>query len=224
MTLSSMIVSRDWQEVSVLECILGGMEITVDVEPRPEKARAKLATAKFDALIVDCDLEGTDQVIRGLQTRPNQVAMPIAFMARAHGFTSVQDPSAAFMLQKPISVEEAVHALSAARNNMVGGRLRYHRAFVNLPMWLEYEPKKRMDAELTNLSQGGIGVHCKKKVDLASTILVNFALPGTDLPLTVSGEVVWNDPTGNAGIRFVGMKEQAKKTLQLWLERQYFTD
>ncbi len=222
MTLSSMIVSRDWQEVSVLECILGGMEIGVDVEPRPEKAREKLASAKFVALIVDCDLAGSDGVLEGLRVRPNQAMMPVAFMARAHGFSKLKDAVPDFMLQKPISVEEAVHTLSAARNNMVGGRLRYHRATLNLPMYVEYSPKKRLDAELINLSQGGIGIRSKKEVPIASSLTVNFALPGSTLPLSVRGEVVWNDPQGNAGIKFVGIKDRAKKDLQLWLERQYF--
>src|SRR6267143_3242977 len=67
MTLSSMVVSRDWQEVSVLECILGGLQIDVDVESHPERAQAKLAKSKVDALIVDCDLSGTDRFLRDLQ-------------------------------------------------------------------------------------------------------------------------------------------------------------
>ena len=58
MTLSSMVVSRDFQEVSVLECILGGLHIGVEVESEPERARAKLAKSKIDALIIDCDLCG----------------------------------------------------------------------------------------------------------------------------------------------------------------------
>jgi len=222
MTLSSMIVSRDWQEVSVLECILGGMEIGVDVEPRPAKARAKLAASKFDALIIDCDLDGTDEVLEGLRVRPNQPAMPVAFMARPHGFSKLKETGPAFMLQKPISVEEAVHTLSAARNTMVGGRLRYHRASLNLPIVLECGPRSRVETELRNLSQGGVGIRAKRPVPIASTLQVNFALPGSPLPLTIRGEVVWNDGEGNAGIKFVAIKERAKKDLQLWLERQYF--
>jgi len=48
MTLSSLVVSRDWQEISVLECILGGLRIDVDVEPEPERAQSKLAKSKID--------------------------------------------------------------------------------------------------------------------------------------------------------------------------------
>ena len=62
-----MVVSRDWQEVSVLECILGGLHIDCEVESQPERAQAKLAKSKVDALIVDCDLNGSDQFLRHLQ-------------------------------------------------------------------------------------------------------------------------------------------------------------
>ena len=43
MTLSSMVVSRDWQEVSVLECILGGLQMDVAVENEPQRALARLS-------------------------------------------------------------------------------------------------------------------------------------------------------------------------------------
>jgi len=61
MTLSSMVVSRDWQEVSVLECILGGLHMDVAVESEPQRALERLTKTKVDALIVDCDLNGSGQ-------------------------------------------------------------------------------------------------------------------------------------------------------------------
>jgi hypothetical protein len=93
---------------------------------------------------------------------------------------------------------------------------------LNLPIVLECGPKSRVETELRNLSQGGVGIRAKRPVPIASTLQVNFALPGSPLPLTIRGEVVWNDGEGNAGIKFVAIKERAKKDLQLWLERQYF--
>ncbi|MEY2394668.1 MAG: hypothetical protein QOF94_1013, partial [Acidobacteriaceae bacterium] len=67
MTLSSMVVSRDWQEISVLECILGGLHIDVAVEGEPQRALARLTKSNVDALSVDCDLDGTGQFFRDLQ-------------------------------------------------------------------------------------------------------------------------------------------------------------
>ena len=37
------------------------------------------------------------------------------------------------------------------------------------------------------------------------------------------GEVAWQDKQGNAGIRFLEAAPAMKRELQLWLERQYFT-
>ena len=59
MTLSSMIVSRDWQEVSVLECVLNGLHIGVEVEGEPDRAWTKFEKSKVDAVIVDYDQEGS---------------------------------------------------------------------------------------------------------------------------------------------------------------------
>ncbi|MGB8115966.1 MAG: hypothetical protein WCF22_19450, partial [Candidatus Sulfotelmatobacter sp.] len=78
MTLSSMVVSRDWQEISVLECILGGLQMEVAVESEPQRALARLEKSKIDALIVDCDLNGSGQFFRELQkesSRANSVPL-----------------------------------------------------------------------------------------------------------------------------------------------------
>src|SRR5437763_12794220 len=125
MTLSSMLVSRDWQEVSVLECILGGLHIGVDVESEPERARVKLAKTKIDALIVDCDLSGTASFLRNLQShQPDSV--PLVIVSGSSGRKRLSTTGAEFVFEKPISVEQAVHTLSAARNRIMHGRLRYH--------------------------------------------------------------------------------------------------
>ena len=86
MTLSSMVVSRDWQEVSVLECILGGLHMDVAVESEPQKAMARLNRSKIDALIVDCDLNGTGQFLRELQMGDSRVnTVPLVIMGAPQG-------------------------------------------------------------------------------------------------------------------------------------------
>ena len=86
MTLSSMVVSRDWQEVSVLECILGGLHMDVAVESEPQRALTRLTKSKVDALIVDCDLNGTGQFFRELQREAPRVStVPLVIMGGAQG-------------------------------------------------------------------------------------------------------------------------------------------
>lgn len=218
MTLSSMVVSRDWSEVSVLECILSGLHIGVEVEPEPERARAKLAKSKIDALIVDCDLDGSTGFLKGLSQDVNTV--PLVIMSSPKNWNALHQ-DASFIFKKPISVEQAVHTLSAARNLILDGRLRYHRHSVDFPASIRVGTK-RVDAHILNLSQGGVAVHPPKTVALKGKIGVEFKLPGTNRALKTGGEIVWGRQ-GNYGIRFVDVSRQFSKQLHIWLAQQYLT-
>jgi PilZ domain len=224
MTLSSIVVSRDWQEISVLECILGGLHIGVDVEAYPERARAKLSRSKVDAMIIDCDLDGAVDFLRELQNGLINKSVPVVVLhgSRRLNSRNIQPPS--FEFQKPISVEQAVHTLSAARNMILDGRLRYHRQGLDVPVSLSSGSRKRVTGNLLNLSQGGVGIRTHRALVVTGPVKVSFALPGTKLSIKIQGEVAWTDKQGNAGIRFLEMDRGMKRDLQLWLERQYLTD
>jgi hypothetical protein len=220
MTLSSMVVSRDWPEISVLECILGGLHIRVDVEPEPERVPATLARSKIDALIVDCDLDGTARVLGGLREELNTV--PLLIIGSPSRRRELKAAEATYTFEKPISVEQAVHKLSAARNLILKGRLRYHRHPLDLPVCVSYGRGKRVVADLLNLSQGGIAIQTDQPMSLANSVHVAFMLPGSDFKLSARGEVVWKKES-NIGIRFAEMTSRKTRDLQLWLAKQYLT-
>jgi DNA-binding response OmpR family regulator len=222
MTLSSMIVSSDWQEVSVFECVLGSLRMDVDVESELRLAWIRLAKTKVDALIVDCDLGGTEDFLRRVQEEIRPDAAPVVIVSGSNKRSQLEANGAPFVIEKPVSVEQAVHTLSAARNMILQGRLRYHREELDVPVSLTCESKKRVAAHLLNLSQGGIRVHLQRPAPLSGEVNVNFCLPGTELPLEARGEVAWTDKKGNAGIRLLEINDSMKRNLQLWLERQFF--
>ncbi len=225
MTLSSMVVSRDWQEVSVLECILGGLHMDVSVETEPQRALSRLTNSKVDALIVDCDLNGTGQFFRELQREASRAStVPLVIMGGPQGSREMEESGAMFAFDKPISVEQAVHTLSAARNMILDGRLRYHRAGVEVPVTLSGRGQKRGAGQLINLSQGGLQIRIDDGFDAAEASRVSFSLPGTKCGLTARVEVAWCDEQGNVGVRFVKMASEAKNTLRLWLAQQYFAN
>ena len=221
MTLSSMVVSRDWQEVGVLECILGGLHIGVDIESEPLKAREKLAKSKIDALIVDCDLNGTAGFLRSLRHQPRPSPVPLVIVSGSAGRNALESTGATFVFEKPISVEQAVHTLSAARNMILDGRLRYHRLPLNVPANLSCGSKAAFEATVTNLSQGGVGIQTGAALP-TGPFRLNFSLPGSALSIRCLGKVAWTDKQGNAGVRFVQISRRTKRDLQLWLEREYF--
>jgi len=222
MTLSSMVVSRDWQEVSVLECILGGLHMDVAVEQEPQRAMSRLSRSKVDALIVDCDLNGSAQFLYELQQSERQLnTVPLVIMGTPSSQT-VEATGALFAFKKPISVEQAVRTLSAARNMILDGRLRYHRAGLEVPVSLNCNRHSPIEAHLINVSQGGLQVHSDSPVEMTRPFQVSFALPGAKNTMKAHAEVAWQDTRGNVGIRFVKVTPRQQRTLQLWLAQQYF--
>jgi c-di-GMP-binding flagellar brake protein YcgR len=136
----------------------------------------------------------------------------------------LDETGALFAFEKPISVEQAVRTLSAARSMILDGRLRYHRAGLEVPVALNCKGRKPMDAFLVNLSQGGMQIHTKDPVEAAKALQVSFELPGARSSLKARAEIAWQDQRGNMGVRFVKLARQQQRTLQLWLAQQYFAN
>jgi DNA-binding NtrC family response regulator len=221
MPLSSLIISRDSQEISVFECILSSLRIDVEVETDPSVAWTRLNKSKVDAVIVDCDLGGADRFLRNLRAGTDQDSKPVVVISGSGEHSRLQAAGGEFVAQKPISVEQAVHTFSAARNLILKARLRYYRQSLDTPISIT-DTKEQINASLLNLSQSGIRVRLKHPHALRGDVGVHFLLPGTQLALDARGEVAWTDARGNAGIRLVNLTEPAKRDLRLWLERQYF--
>jgi hypothetical protein len=220
-----MVVSRDWQEVSVLECILGGLHMDVAVEEEPQRALAKLSKSKVDALIVDCDLNGTNHFLRELQRDQRQVnTVPLVIMGGPHSPSDLDATGALFAFEKPISVEQAVRTLSAARNMILDGRLRYHRAGLEVPVTLCGNHHTRIEGRLINVSQGGLQIRTDNRVETTQPLRVSFELPGAKVGLNAQAEIAWQDHRGNAGIRFVKLAPRVQRSLRLWLAQQYFAN
>lgn len=218
-----MLVSRDWQEISVLECILGSLHIAVHVESDAERARARLSKSKLDAVIVDRDLSGSDRFLANLKSsRCNGNSVPVVLLSGSPHRHDLPTSGATFFFEKPVSVEEAVRTLSAARNLILNGRLRYHREALDSPLSLCFGSNRKLKVQLANISQGGIGIRAPHPIEMRGPVQMEFQLPGTGDSVEAQGELAWADTTGNAGIRFLEIPTQLQRNLQLWLEKQYF--
>jgi len=197
----------------------------VAVESEPQRALSRLTKSKIDALIVDCDLNGTRQFFHELRREAPRVStVPLVIMGGPHGRHDMEGTGALFAFDKPISVEQAVRTLSAARNMILDGRLRYHRAGLDVPVSLSGRKQKRAEGQLINLSQGGLQIRLEDGFDASEAASVSFSLPGTKCGVKAQVEVAWSDNRGNVGIRFVKMASEMEQTLRLWLAQQYFAN
>jgi len=219
-----MVVSRDLQEISVLECILGGLHMDVSIETEPQAAVERLTHSKIDALIVDCDLEGSSQLFRQLQSPRKQFnTVPLVIMGKRDCMASLNQSGAMFAFEKPISVEQAVRTLSAARCMILDGRLRYYRIGLDVPLSVKAKNQAIVGAQLINVSQGGMRIHSDQPIDV-DELEIWCELPGAVAAMDAHAEVVWHDDSGNIGVRFVKVAPQHQKALQLWLAQQFLAN
>src|SRR5579864_5006522 len=110
----------------------------------------RLSHSKIDAFIVDCDLNGTSQLFHELNMPGRQFnTVPLVVMGKHQDMAILNQTGALFAFEKPISVEQAVRTLSAARCMILDGRLRYHRIGVEIPVSLKPRGNKKLDAHLS---------------------------------------------------------------------------
>ncbi len=225
MTLESIVLSSDWQSISVLGSVLGSLRIGISVDPEAESALDRLAKSKYDAIIVDSDVRGSEEFLRSLHSMPyNNRTVPLAISTKTMAAQELSALGARFVFEKPIEVEQAVRTLSAARNLMLRARLRYYRQSIFAPVSLYFGRNEHVEAILTNLSQGGIGIQTAEVLDAIGPIRMVFELPGTEQALEARGEIAWSDNQGNAGVRFLDTNEQFERDLEQWLAERYFSD
>jgi CheY-like chemotaxis protein len=223
MVLETLVVSRDWQEVSVLECILNSLQIATKVVPEPERARQRFASTKVDALILDRDLQGATNLLLDLTAeRTSTSPVPVVIMGKQLAGSALE-PGADFAFAKPIAVDDAVRTLSAARNMILHGRLRYHRQALEIPILLSPKGRKPVKGRLVNLSHGGAGIRLPRRFEPVGPLKLCFVLPGQKLTVRAQGESVWSDGTGNLGVHFTALTDDQRVALDRWLAQRYFT-
>jgi len=219
MNLESLLVCRDTDVVRVLRPTLEKLAIEVEVSAAARSGAEILSSAKFDAVIVDCDdLQGGVDVLRSLrQNASNKTSVSFAIL---NGKTTTQqafEMGANFVLQKPITTAGTLRCFNTAMSFMVREKRRYFRCPVEMPVKLQFNQGEEMKATTTNLSEGGMAIHFEGTLAKNTISKVQFTLPGTKVVMEPKGEIAWADGLGRAGIRFQELPESSRGQLEQWI-------
>lgn len=225
MNLESLLVCRDAEVVRVLRPTLEKLSIEVEVSAAARSGAEILSTAKFDAVIVDCDdLQGGLDVLRALRKNTsNKTSVSFAIL---NGKTTTQqafEMGANFVLQKPITTAGTLRCFNTAMSFMVREKRRYFRCPVEIPVRLIFQQGDELKATATNLSEGGMAIHFEGPLAKKAIGKVQFTLPGTKVAMEPKGEVAWADGLGRAGIRFQDLPESSREQLEKWIMRRLET-
>ena len=214
-------MSRDAEVIRVLQPALEKLSIEVEVCHGVSSGHEIIRTEKFDAIIVDCDdLEGGLRVLEGSRkASSNKNSVTFAIL---NGTTTTQqafEMGVNFVLQKPISTLNATRCFSAALNFMIREQRRYFRHPVEIPATLGSGEGQKLEATITNISEGGMAIFFRGKFPPGS-ISANFKLPGVATPLEPKVQLAWMDDSGRAGLQFVDVAKDMRYQLDQWLTEQ----
>ncbi len=203
----------------MLRPTLEKLAIEVEVSAAARSGSEILSSAKFDAVIVDCDdLQGGADVLRSLrQNASNKTSVSFAIL---NGKTTTQqafEMGANFVLQKPITTAGTLRCFNTAMSFMVREKRRYFRCPVEMPVKLQFSQGEEMKATSTNLSEGGMAIHFEGILTKNAIAKVQFTLPGTKVSMEPKGEISWADGLGRAGIRFQDVPESSRAQLEQWI-------
>ena len=221
MRLESLLLSRDAEVIRVLQSALEKLSIEVEVCHGVSSGHEIIRTEKFDAIIVDCDdLEGGLRVLEGLRkASSNKNSVTFAIL---NGTTTTQqafEMGVNFVLQKPISTLNATRCFSAALNFMIREQRRYFRHPVEIPATLGSGEGQKLEATITNISEGGMAIFFRGKFP-SGRVSANFKLPGVATPLEPKVQLAWMDDSGRAGLQFFDVAKDMRDQLDQWLTEQ----
>jgi DNA-binding response OmpR family regulator len=219
MNLESLVISRDTDLLGTLRPVLESMAVNVQACPDILAAASLLEKSKMDAIVVDCDdLPAGIDLLKSIRaTRSN--ASSVAF-AVLNGKTSTQQAfqfGANFVLQKPLTPMSVTRCFNAALNFMVRERRRYFRHPLEVPVHIIAPGKREMPATTTNVSEGGMSIHCAAQFSKDTALTVRFTLPHSNITLELKSAVAWCDGSGRIGLRFIEVPQSSQYQLEKWL-------
>jgi len=187
-------------------------EIVIDVL----RAARLLRERKFEAIIIDCELNGADTVLKDINSYPsNRTAVLFAVVPEVDARDGLP-AGAKFMIVKPVVAEQARRVLYAATGLLIREYRLCFRCNLEVSIYLAGESRE-LRAKTTNISIGGLAIRTLEEIRLAERFRLKFVLPNA-VGLRADAEVVWADTKGRAGLRFLELPEPAHRSLQTWLD------
>ena len=200
------------------------MAIATEHAPSIARGLDRLNEEQFDAVILDyhSDQNSEDFLAKLRQSRKSRNTLLIAIVDGEFSARPVFGLGANFVLYRPLSPERTRLSLRAARGLMRRERRRDTRIPVNSPATLAYPGTEDLRATIVDLSDGGTSVRSGGTLPPACKVYFQFALPGQQQAVRLSGEVAWQDASGRTGIRFVDVPQASRRLMQSWLLQNNF--
>jgi hypothetical protein len=216
--LDGLLFSNDTQVVGVMNQILTDFAIDTEICTQLGLALDVVSHRRLDAVIVDWDgMFDPTPIVRAVRKSSPSSNCTIVALVNADSETRALLVGAHFMIHKPANIDHAGRCMRAAYGTMLQNRRRTARVSVDIPLTARVAQVGEIEARISDLSVGGLALHCKQPLQMNREVLAHFALPGGNDLIHMTGRVVNANGSGRAGIRFSFIPEEDLNLLENWL-------
>jgi hypothetical protein len=220
MALHALLFSRDQAIIDLAGEVLKTLDIEVTQSNAEEDAVQRLASTKFDAIVVDnADARGAVEVLsaaKSLSSCEQSIGIVLAISPSSIAFAD--GARSHMVLYRPLSADRLRTGVRSALGLRSDGEEAREspRASIRIPATLRGAGLDVTLAFITNLSAGGAALYVGQSIPSASIQTIEFSLPGEQDNLSSAVELIWRDVQGRMGIRFASMSAAFAESLEKW--------
>jgi len=215
-----LLLSHDLETVTAFRRTSGEMGVNLYLCEEAREARSALREHRYDAVVIDCDdTHAGRTVLQSVrQARANRSAAVLAILNGDTQGADAVDMGANLVLNKPVSCDLARQQLQQLQALVSNDERRFPRLPASGPVYVSFGRTIDRRAELVNLAMAGMGLRFSDPVKEDEILRLRFQLPGTATVIQAQGEIVWADPQGGVGIRFVSLAGNSRVELEKWIQ------
>lgn len=185
------------------------------------ETRRVLMRNRFDLLVVDCDDHAGLEIL--LATRQGCLNRHCIVLAVTSGLSTVKSTyelGANFVLDKPVSMEQAARTMQGALECILRERRKYFRHPIASSAQLRFSDLLDLRVQLCNVSEGGAAIQSTIPLYPGWGVEMKLNLAGVPESIEAGGYVAWAHRNGHAGIRFMVLSDKSRSQLTQWLDSQ----
>ena len=220
MPFSALLMCRDSQTLKILRNALDELGIEQEISTSESETLQRLMHGQYSAVVLDFDLSGAAMVGRVARlVDPHR--RPVVF-AMIDGLTEIAATfraGANFVLYKPLLFDQVVRSLRASRGFMRADCRRAARQKLETLVYLQFGVAA-LPAIVLDVNDQGLSLQAPEPLPPVQQVPFRFVLPATTQIIEGTGEMIWADDNGRAGMFFSKLTSVSRKYLKQWLTKR----
>lgn len=181
-------------------------------------AMHQLEQHKTHAVIIDCRVKGTQELIARLRMHGSNRHCVVFALADSPELTrEAYTMGANFVLDLPLRTDAANRCFRAARGLMIAEYRRYMRVPSDGVATVALNTGETIAVRVSNLSVGGMAIVCEDTKALPASFNIRFTL-GEHKRLDLIAQSVWKNGRGEYGLQFTKTTASEREALAAWVD------